>query len=225
MNLPKQEERQAMSKRANSKGSAAEKPQEKPEGSFGRPAHEQLVKGLSHPVRAECLTVLAERVASPRELAETLDQDLSNVSYHVRVLDELGLIELVEEEPVRGAVAHYYKAVERPLISKEEWEEMPPEVRKAFSAHSWDVLIKDATLAIESGTFDSRADNHLSRTTLLLDAEGFARLSKAMDELLELVFEEQAASAERRNASGEESIRTTAAIALFEMPEPKATRR
>jgi DNA-binding transcriptional ArsR family regulator len=213
-----------MSKQTN-KEPALSGPQKDSKGSFGRPVHEQLVKGLSHPVRTKCLTVLAEKVASPRELAEILDEDLSNVSYHVRVLDELGLIELVKEEPVRGAVAHFYKAVERPLISAAESEQMPLEVQKAFSAYSWDVLIADATEAIQTGTFHSRPDWHLTRTTLLLDSEGFARLSKAMDELLETVFEEQAASADRRSKTGEEPIRTTAATALFAMPDPKPNSR
>jgi DNA-binding transcriptional ArsR family regulator len=194
--------------------------QRQAKGDIGRPAHEQLIKGLSHPVRAECLTALAERVASPRQLAEALNEDLSNVSYHVRVLSELGLIDLVKEEPVRGAVAHFYKAVERPLVSASDWEKMPPEVQQAFSMHSWDALIKAATEAIRKGTFDNRPDRHLTRTTLLLDSEGFSRLSKAMDELLELIFEEQAASAERRNKTGEEPIRATAATVLFAMPEP-----
>lgn len=206
------------------KGAAVGERQEKQEGSFGRPAHEQLVKGLSHPVRTKCLTVLAERVASPREIAESLDEDLSNVSYHVRVLSELGLIELVKEEPVRGAVAHFYKAVERPLLSAAESEQMSPEVRKAFSAYNWDLLIEDATEALETGTFHSRPDWHLTRTTLLLDSEGFARLSKAMDELLEMVFEEQTASAVRLNKSGEKPIRATAATALFVMPDPQESK-
>ncbi|MGE5335875.1 MAG: helix-turn-helix domain-containing protein [Nitrososphaerota archaeon] len=200
----------------------AEAQRSKTDESFGRPAHAQLVKGVSHPLRAECLTILSDRVASPREIAEALDEDLSNVSYHVRVLSELGLIELIREEPVRGAVAHFYKATERPLLSIEEWERMPIEVRKAISVHGWDVLISDATTAIERGTFDNRPDRHLTRTTLLLDSEGFARLSKAMDELLETVFEEQAASAQRRSESGEEPIHAVAATALFSMPDPKA---
>lgn len=191
------------------------------ESSFGRPGHEQLVKGLSHPLRTKCLTILSDRVASPRQIAEALDEDLSNVSYHVRVLGELGLIELVSEEPVRGAVAHFYKAVERPLISAARSELMPLEVQKAFSAYNWDILIDDATEAIEKGSFHSRSDWHLTRTPLLLDSEGFARLSKAMDDLLELVFEEQAASAERRDRSGEKPIHATAATALFAMPDPK----
>jgi DNA-binding transcriptional ArsR family regulator len=185
----------------------------------GRPAHEKLVKGLSHPVRVECLTVLTKRVASPSELSEILEHDLSNISYHVRTLDELGLIELVKEESVRGAVAHFYKAVERPLISENEWEQLPPEVRKAIAAYGWDLLIKDASEAIEKGTFDSRSDRHLSRTTLLLDSEGFERLSEKMEELLEAILAEQAASAERMSKSNEQPIHAVAAAALFPMPE------
>ncbi|MGN6257522.1 MAG: helix-turn-helix domain-containing protein [Solirubrobacterales bacterium] len=208
-----------MGKRA--KEAVAEKRQKRTNGGFGRPAHEQLVKGLSHPVRVECLTVLSQRVASPREIAEALDEDLSNVSYHVRVLDELGLIELVAEEPVRGAVAHYYKAVERPILSNADWEKLSPEVRKAISAYGWDILIKDVATAIERGTFDNRADRHLSRTVLLLDSEGFARISKVMDELLETILTEQAASAERMNKSGEKPIHAVAATALFGMPDPR----
>ena len=188
---------------------------------LGRPAHEKLVKGLSHPVRVECLTVLTKQVASPRQLSELLKHDLSNISYHVRTLEELGLIELVREESVRGAVAHYYKAVERPLISASEWEQLPPEVRKAIAAYGWDLLFKDATEAIEKGTFDSRPDRHLSRTTLLLDSQGFERLSGLMKELLEAVLSEQAAAAERMTESGENPMHAIAAAALFTTPDPE----
>jgi DNA-binding transcriptional ArsR family regulator len=192
-----------------------------PKDSVSRPAHEKLVKGLSHPVRTECLTILATRTASPRQLSKLLDHDLSNVSYHVRVLEELELIELVGEESVRGAVAHFYKAVERPLAAAAEWEQLPQEVQAAFSAHSWDVLLKDVTKAIEKKTFDERADRHLTRTSLLLDSEGFARLSRLMDELLEAIFSEQAAAAERMNKSGERPTHAVAGTALFTMPEPE----
>ena len=210
-----------MSKRAGKKEPGAKKREPASKSSFGRPGHSKLVKGLSHPLRMECLTVLSYRVASPRELSEILDHDLSNVSYHVRVLDELGLIELVEQEQVRGTVAHFYKAVERPLLSNAEWEKLSPGVRRAISSYGWEVLIQDATKAIERGTFDNRPDRNLTRTRLLLDSEGFARLSKVMDELLEAIFTEQAASAARMNKSGEKPIHTVAATALFTMPEPK----
>jgi DNA-binding transcriptional ArsR family regulator len=194
---------------------------DKAKGLVGSPPHEQLVKGLSHPVRVECLTVLTKRVASPRELSELLDHDLSNISYHVRVLDELGLIELVKEESIRGAVAHFYKAAERPIISESDWQQLSPEVRKAIAIYGWDLLIKDATEAIESGTFESRPDRHLSRTTLLLDSQAFERLSGMMEKLLEALFVEQSAAAERMNKSGEKPIHAVAGTAFFPMPDPE----
>lgn len=208
-----------MSKRISNEELAASASPQESVGILGRPAHEKLVKGLSHPVRTECLTILAERTASPRELAKLLNHDLSNVSYHVRVLVELGLAELVGEESVRGAVAHYYRAVERPLVSATEWEEMPLAVRKAMSANGLEMLFKNVSEAIEEGTFDDRPDRHLTRTPLILDSEGFARLSSLMDQLLEAVFSEQAAAAERMNKSGEKPISSVAATALFTMPQ------
>jgi len=214
-----------MTRRLSRRQSAAVEPKGESPGVLGRPAHEKLVKGLSHPVRVECLTVLTKQVASPRDLSEILEHDLSNISYHVRTLDELGLIELVKEESVRGAVAHFYKAVERPLISEHEWQQLPPEVRKAIAAYGWDLLINDATEAIEKGTFDSRSDRHLSRTTLLLDSEGFERLSERMEELLGAILAEQAASAERMTKSGEKPIHAVAAVALFPTPEEDEERR
>src|SRR3954447_26958855 len=210
-----------MSKRLAKTPTRREKEQPDSRDNVTRPAHEKLVKGLSHAVRTECLTILASRTASPKQLSELLNHDLSNVSYHVRVLEELGLIELVGEEPVRGAVAHFYKAVERPLAATPEWEQLPGKVKAAFSAHSWDVLLRDVTKAIEKGTFDDRPDRHLTRTSLLLDSEGFARLSALMDELLEAIFSEQAAAAERMNKSNEKPIHTVAATVMFTMPEPE----
>jgi len=72
---------------------------------------EALLKALNHPVRAQALTILTHRIASPREIADQLEQPIGIVSYHVRVLAELGLAEIVEEQPVRGAVEHFFEAV------------------------------------------------------------------------------------------------------------------
>src|SRR3954470_15854860 len=208
-----------MSKRLTGAPTGREKERVNSRDAVTRPAHEKLVKGLSHPVRTECLTILASRTASPRQLSELLNHDLSNVSYHVRVLEELGLIELVSEKPVRGAVAHFYRAVERPLASGAEWEELPQDVQNALVAHCWDVLLGDVSTAIEKGTFDNRTDRHLTRTSLLLDSQGFARISALMDELLDAIFSEQAASAARMNKSGARAIHAVAGTALFTMPE------
>ena len=70
----------------------------------------RYVKALSHPLRVRILAILQERTASPVELAQVLEGTLGTVSYHVRTLHQLGLIELVDETRVRGAVEHHYKA-------------------------------------------------------------------------------------------------------------------
>ena len=85
----------------------------------------RLAKALAHPLRVQLLAALNEGVASPNELAKRLDEPLTNVSYHVRMLHDLGTIELVETEPRRGALEHYYRAVVRPFFADREWKGLP----------------------------------------------------------------------------------------------------
>ena len=57
----------------------------------------------------------AGEATSPRELSDTLEESLSNVSYHVRVLAERAVINLVRTKPARGSVQHFYRsAVDAP---------------------------------------------------------------------------------------------------------------
>lgn len=82
--------------------------------SLALPPDALLAKAMSHPLRAKMLHVLRTRTASPSELADELGEDLGRTSYHVRYLfADLGLLELVRTEPVRGAMEHFYRA--RPL--------------------------------------------------------------------------------------------------------------
>ena len=77
----------------------------------GSPATQlaQLGRALGHPLRVEILTALLQRdEASPRDLAAELDQPLGTVSYHVRYLVSLDMVELQRMVPRRGAVQHFY---------------------------------------------------------------------------------------------------------------------
>lgn len=66
-------------------------------------------KCVAHPLRRRILDALAKGPMSPNEIAEALDERLTNVSYHVRMLAEYGAIELVDTAPRRGALEHYYR--------------------------------------------------------------------------------------------------------------------
>jgi predicted ArsR family transcriptional regulator len=57
----------------------------------------------------EILTALLFKdEASPRELAELLGHPLGTVSYHVRYLVTLEMLQLERMVPRRGAVQHFY---------------------------------------------------------------------------------------------------------------------
>lgn len=178
--------------------------------------HEALVKALNHPIRAKALTILTKRVASPKEIAELLEIRLSNVSYHVRVLADLGLIELQEEEPVRGAVVHFYKAIDRPLVDNADWRKLDTKVRNAFSGYQVDALISDAAKSLSAGIFDQRADRQLTRMPLQLDEQGWRQVAEICEEAGSAILKAQAAATDRLNGSHHAPIHAIAALLLFE---------
>jgi DNA-binding transcriptional ArsR family regulator len=70
-----------------------------------------LLVALRHPLRRRILRQMADGEAiSPRELSDALQQPLSNVSYHVRVLARCAAVTLVRTKPARGSVQHFYRS-------------------------------------------------------------------------------------------------------------------
>jgi DNA-binding transcriptional ArsR family regulator len=59
------------------------------------------------------LVAARKGVLSPSQIADELELPIGNVSYHVRVLADADLIELVDEIPRRGALEHLYRAKAR----------------------------------------------------------------------------------------------------------------
>jgi predicted transcriptional regulator len=144
----------------------------------------RYVKAMSHPLRIRILAMLTERVASPVELAESLDASLGVVAYHVRTLHRLGMIELVNETRVRGAVEHHYRAKERPRVSDAAWAEAPPIAKQAAVGSALQMVYEYASASAAAGGFDA-GDTHLTRTMMRLDPQAREELSRAFAELLE----------------------------------------
>jgi hypothetical protein len=184
---------------------------------------QRLVKAIGHPLRARLLHILNERVASPNELAKETGEPLGNVSYHVRLLADLECVELVKTEPRRGAVEHYYQATIAPWFDKESWAQLPASVRNSTSSNALSIIMDDAVAAIRAGTFDSRADNHLSRAPLMLDDEGWQELAGLLDELLERALQLKAESADRAVESNTEGDLIPCSIVLMHYPTAKAS--
>jgi DNA-binding transcriptional ArsR family regulator len=179
-----------------------------------------LGAAVAHPLRCRCLTILADRVASPAEIARECGLEVSSVGYHVTSLAEAGLVEEVGQRPVRGAVEHFYRAVVRPCVSSEEEADTDHEKRKSFARTTWSLIAADATTALEAGTLVERPEHHLTRVPLRVDEQGWSEMAEAYMELYERVYEIQAASAGRLGEQPDDpGISVLSVLAFFETPE------
>ena len=76
---------------------------------------ERLARANTHPLRVSILEVLNidnGRMLSPKDLSLELQAPLSTVNYHVTELRYSGLVKIIDERQVRGAVEHFYSVVE-----------------------------------------------------------------------------------------------------------------
>ena len=192
----------------------------------------RLVKGLAHPLRIHILRVLETRVASPSEIAEEIGAPLGNVSYHVRFLARVGLIELTSTKPRRGAVEHYYRAVGRVSVTDQAWAQVPEVVKSGLISATLDQAGRVIGAAASSGGFD-RGNAVVTRREMLVDEQGFAELASELNGLLERVEEIERDSAKRLEATAdhaEAELDAGLVMLLFEsagarMPAPGDGRR
>jgi hypothetical protein len=76
---------------------------------------ERLARANTHPLRVSILEVLGidgGRTLSPKDLSLELQAPLSTVNYHVTELRSSNLVKVVDEQQVRGAIEHFYRAVD-----------------------------------------------------------------------------------------------------------------
>src|SRR5215218_4039911 len=111
----------------------------------------ELAHTLSHPLRAHILAVLNERIASPNEIAKEVDIPVSDISYHARRLREEGHIRLVETRRRRGALEHFYEAVEPLIIDDDHWLRLPEAVRTQVNGRIFQWILGDMIDALEEG--------------------------------------------------------------------------
>lgn len=191
-------------------------------GKGSRGVNQALVKSLAHELRAEILAILNERVASPNELAKELNEGLSQVSYHVKVLKDYKVITLVKTIPRRGAVEHYYRATSRAFLTDRDWHQLPETVRAGMSADLFQMVIDDVVSSMESDTFDAREDRHLSWTPMIVDEQGWKEINGILNDSLKKVIKAQEACVKRLTKSGEEGFNASFAMLGYEVPAESA---
>ena len=188
------------------------------------PLDQRVARGMAHPLRAQILAYLTEHpVSSPVEMLRAgvgrkEEVELSHISYHTRVLEELALIEEVKRDQVRGAVEHFYRAISRMFLDVEAWKALPKEMKTAVSVKAVEETFDRASEAVAMGTFDSRDERTVINLGLLLDEAGFITASRKLDEVMEWLQDEAASALERAEGHSDDLIYTSISLLLYESP-------
>lgn len=179
--------------------------------------NQRLIKGLAHPLRVRILAYMNDRERSPNELSEKLNEGLSQVSYHVKVLKDFEMIEMTRTEPRRGAVEHYYRAIERAYIPRWMAKLLPRSGNEIVGSNILEAMEEDLVASIDSGKFYEREDTHASYTPVTLDGIGCEEADDVAIRAIKEILEIQGRSANRRaNGKGDgEYIPVSAAFLVF----------
>jgi DNA-binding transcriptional ArsR family regulator len=176
-----------------------------------------LAKAFTHPLRGHVWVTLFERgEVSPTEIADELELDVSDVSYHFRELKKRNLIRLVRVVQRRGFDEHFYEPI-APVFDfgDADWMKLPVEIRSVFSGEMLRQVIDGLTGALEAGSFDAR-NRHLSQSWLLVDERGWKELMQTVQRALERIQAIQDRCATRRKASSQPGISVSVVMASFE---------
>ena len=182
----------------------------------------RMVKALAHPLRLRIIDALEDRSASPSELSQELGVPIGNVSYHVRRLEALGVLKLVDTAQRRGAVEHYFRLDRRPRVSEKAWASAPDIVKEAMLQGVLSKVGGQVTAAAAAGGFN-RPESHVGRLPMVLDGQGFKEAADVLATVAERLKKIEEKSAKRLDKGDHEGqLQTLAVLMLCEAgPEPK----
>jgi DNA-binding transcriptional ArsR family regulator len=180
----------------------------------------QLAAAMSHPTRVRVMSVLTERPASPRQLAAAIEEPLNNVTYHVKQLRDLGCIELVRTDQVRGGrvVEHFYRPCRRAYFDEAAWDTLNEKERIGVVGEIMKMISRDIAIAMAAGTFFEGGDTHTSRSVLHLDDEGWREVIKVMEHATDELFEVEERVAARSAEGTPTPIHTKLDMLQYRMP-------
>jgi hypothetical protein len=175
-----------------------------------------LIEALHHPIREHILAVLNERIASPVEIGDEIELDVSAFHKQIEFLEERGLIELVDEGPPGRTSRHFYRATATTFFDDEVWKEVPASVKVGIDVSFIREFVNEAWKAMKRGTFHAHVDKHANWSPMVLDRRGWKEAMRLLRATLLRLVEIQRRSSIRMLRSGEPGIPTTIAIFGFE---------
>lgn len=76
----------------------------------------EQIKAISQQYRLDIIEAFDNKAKTAKQIAEMLDEPHGRVNYHIKILEKVGIIELVEEVTKFGVVEKYYQPVAKKII-------------------------------------------------------------------------------------------------------------
>jgi DNA-binding transcriptional ArsR family regulator len=187
----------------------------------------RLAAVYAHPIRLTIVTQLHMREMSPSEFFEAFGgTSKSGVHWHFGELVDQGWLRFVRtKKGPRGRPQSYYRTTELAVIDDDTWSELPLSIRTPFSLRTLEQLGERVATALAADTFDSRAERHLTWTSIYLDEPGWSSAIDDMNSCFRSLEQEQADAKVRLDQGGEKAFEMTVALAGFESPHPYRAER
>jgi DNA-binding transcriptional ArsR family regulator len=181
-------------------------------------ANIELLSSITHPTRVHALSVLAERSATAKELAAELECPVRHVQAHLRKLEELGFVSSTTAKSANGRSSEKrYRTAKKAWFDRRSWKRIDPEDRPGVTAAVMGLIEKDLAEAIAAGTLDGE-ENHISRTPMLVDKQGYGELVSFLSEVLEGLLQLREKVEERLDDDAE-TIATVVHLLQVDLPE------
>jgi|GEM_PF-810700 len=178
-----------------------------------------MAKVMSHETRVRILMSMntPRRRLSPKVFAEETGLPVHHCAYHFAELEDTGCIALVATRQRRGATEHIYEPRKAALQWTDDWKLLGSAVKQSVLASVMRGAVEALGEAIESGTFEARAESHMSWSTIKVDERGWSEIAEVFDQALaELIAIDQKAT--ERIAAGASFFAASYFMASFESP-------
>ncbi len=163
---------------------------------------EQL-RGVADPLRIRIFEALAQRPMTATQVGEELNIAAPKAHYHVRELERIGLVRLVETRERGGILEKYYRAIARnlnappQLLQTAEPGEMVAALTQMFTGISQSFLRALERISREGAESFERSMMALNGETVWMTPGEFRAMMKEVEALLEPYRQRRGAPGER----------------------------
>lgn len=172
-------------------------------GQRGKSIEEVISFAIGHRIRVQILVILDEGLFTPDQIARIIGQPTNRVSHHIKELVDAGSIELAKTERVRNTLQHYYRGVEMPYYSDEEFEAMTHQQRQVTLGLALQQIMAETMASFWAGKMVVDPRVWITQRWFNVDAQGRSDIADEQARSWERIREIEAESLNRCAESGD----------------------